>query len=486
MIDGSKCANCFEGISRNPVYQDGKVFCCDGCVIGGPCVCTYDGPPITLDTKDILKAAGYDLEALAAELSVCANCFEEFNREPVCAKEVAYCCQGCVRGGPCSCTYDDVGEDVSKLLYEAENEQPNSVNSDAVPELEMPVKSETPGYLNTNSLWEQVSQWDDITPQDEDEFEEQRVNDLWLLRPGPSGFWGPEEDRVQGFEGSVQLPSESAEPLIYDESDLDSEFPSAMQQKTYQVMASPLDEVADVRIFTSALNSAPSVESVILTHYSGDSATFEIDTRDLNKVIRELLEGDLYPVRSFSMSPEGLELTLRPKGLLATAARPEESFDAQTDEALESSRSSTSTGYEDVGAFKFEMGVDVFFNGRHQVEISGISGPVHMHSWRIQATLAGESVDEAGSLVGTQRIKDIITDYVSRFNEKMLNKVSPFDEVIPSSNNIARVIYDHVSSEIEGELVGQSSAIRAPVLKSIRLWESPTSYVEYSGDARAA
>ena len=216
---------------------------------------------------------------------------------------------------------------------------------------------------------------------------------------------------------------------------------------TYKVVAAPLDEVADVRAFTAALEWTPSVETVILTHCSGDSATFEIDAYDLDKVVRELLEADVYPVRSFSMSPDGLGLTFHSKSgdLLATVARSEEPGASHDVDAAGSKGTSVATDGSEGVAFRFEMGVDVFFNGRHHVEISGIEGPVHMHSWRIQATLAGESADEAGSLVGTQQVKDILTAYVSRFNEKLLNKISPFDDIMPSSNNIAKVIYDLVS-----------------------------------------
>ena len=37
------CANCEEPILGQPVYFDGNVYCCTGCIAGGPCICTY-GP----------------------------------------------------------------------------------------------------------------------------------------------------------------------------------------------------------------------------------------------------------------------------------------------------------------------------------------------------------------------------------------------------------------------------------------------------------
>jgi hypothetical protein len=43
MMEPATCRNCEESVVHAPVYFDGKAFCCVGCVSGGPCACTYDG-----------------------------------------------------------------------------------------------------------------------------------------------------------------------------------------------------------------------------------------------------------------------------------------------------------------------------------------------------------------------------------------------------------------------------------------------------------
>ena len=43
--DGHTCYNCFAEFSWEPTIHDGEEFCCAGCVEGGPCICTYEGPP---------------------------------------------------------------------------------------------------------------------------------------------------------------------------------------------------------------------------------------------------------------------------------------------------------------------------------------------------------------------------------------------------------------------------------------------------------
>ncbi|RJQ10876.1 MAG: hypothetical protein C4558_04180, partial [Dehalococcoidia bacterium] len=38
------CANCEELVLGQPVFFDGNAYCCTGCIAGGPCVCTYTSP----------------------------------------------------------------------------------------------------------------------------------------------------------------------------------------------------------------------------------------------------------------------------------------------------------------------------------------------------------------------------------------------------------------------------------------------------------
>ena len=49
------CANCEEPILGQPVYFDGGVYCCTGCIAGGPCVCTYQ--PLTQEPDPAVTAA---------------------------------------------------------------------------------------------------------------------------------------------------------------------------------------------------------------------------------------------------------------------------------------------------------------------------------------------------------------------------------------------------------------------------------------------
>lgn len=48
--DPFTCATCQIEIAGTPTFHVGLAFCCAGCVAGGPCICSYDDQT-TMDTR---------------------------------------------------------------------------------------------------------------------------------------------------------------------------------------------------------------------------------------------------------------------------------------------------------------------------------------------------------------------------------------------------------------------------------------------------
>ncbi|UCG53947.1 MAG: 6-carboxytetrahydropterin synthase, partial [Dehalococcoidia bacterium] len=60
-----------------------------------------------------------------------------------------------------------------------------------------------------------------------------------------------------------------------------------------------------------------------------------------------------------------------------------------------------------------------------------------------------------------------------RFDHTNLNNIPPFDEINPSSENIASTLYNQLKTTLK----------QTPVeLEAVEVWESPESGVEYSPD----
>ena len=97
----------------------------------------------------------------------------------------------------------------------------------------------------------------------------------------------------------------------------------------------------------------------------------------------------------------------------------------------------------------------------------------HGHNYVVNVTLRGNPHQETGTLTSMPEFKRIVNERViDVFDHKHLNKDLPeFATINPSVENIARLIHE--------KLDGAFSPAR---LESIRVYETPKTYAEYTGD----
>ena len=98
----------------------------------------------------------------------------------------------------------------------------------------------------------------------------------------------------------------------------------------------------------------------------------------------------------------------------------------------------------------------------------------HGHNYVLEVTLEGEPDPVTGMVVDLKDLKAIINRrVVEPFDHRFLNhEVPPFDRVIPTTENIAREIWQRLSPEFK-------NGVR---LHQIRLWETEDVYVDYRGE----
>jgi 6-pyruvoyltetrahydropterin/6-carboxytetrahydropterin synthase len=94
----------------------------------------------------------------------------------------------------------------------------------------------------------------------------------------------------------------------------------------------------------------------------------------------------------------------------------------------------------------------------------------HGHNYVAEVTLSGEPDPVTGMVMDLKVLKDILNEkIVEPFDHRHLNhEVPPFDQVIPTPENIAIEMWRRLRPVL-------------PELHSIRLYETPDLFVEYSG-----
>lgn len=99
----------------------------------------------------------------------------------------------------------------------------------------------------------------------------------------------------------------------------------------------------------------------------------------------------------------------------------------------------------------------------------------HGHNYVVEVSLQGEPHPVTGMVLDLKELKEILNrEIVAPYDHRFLNyEVPPFDRVVPTTENIARDIWQRLEPSLNN---GRHR------LHSVRVYETPDLYVDYFGD----
>jgi 6-pyruvoyltetrahydropterin/6-carboxytetrahydropterin synthase len=115
----------------------------------------------------------------------------------------------------------------------------------------------------------------------------------------------------------------------------------------------------------------------------------------------------------------------------------------------------------------YSLTIESVFAAAHSIAIRGDRESVHGHHWHITATIEGESLDSDGLLCDFHIVERALAEVASKFHNRNLNEIRPFDILNPSAEMVARHIHEELSKR-----VGPTITPRAR-LASVRVTEAP-------------
>lgn len=122
----------------------------------------------------------------------------------------------------------------------------------------------------------------------------------------------------------------------------------------------------------------------------------------------------------------------------------------------------------------YTISVEQHFDAAHYLRgYQGKCEALHGHRFCVVARLEAIQLDDIGMAYDFTLLKQHLGEIIGRFDHTCLNDVSPFDEVNPSSENIATTIYQELRPKLAGTPVS---------IACIEVWESPQSGVSYRPD----
>ncbi len=105
------------------------------------------------------------------------------------------------------------------------------------------------------------------------------------------------------------------------------------------------------------------------------------------------------------------------------------------------------------------------------------AGPYgHGHNYSLELTVEGDVDPETGMIINLYDLKTLMKEVLEDFDHKHLNEDNPhFKDLIPTTENIARVLWDIFETRLEENT--KCSLYR------VRLYETPDMYVDYRRDS---
>jgi len=121
----------------------------------------------------------------------------------------------------------------------------------------------------------------------------------------------------------------------------------------------------------------------------------------------------------------------------------------------------------------YELTVTTGFAAAHALHnFQGKCENLHGHNWKVEVTVRGAKLDQAGMVIDFARLKGLTNAVLDELDHTNLNDLPAFKEVSPSSENIARLIFDSLAGRLEEPGVD---------LVRVTAWESETSRASYLG-----
>ncbi len=115
----------------------------------------------------------------------------------------------------------------------------------------------------------------------------------------------------------------------------------------------------------------------------------------------------------------------------------------------------------------YSIKVEGNFSAAHNLRgYRGKCEELHGHNWRVEVVVAKEELDKIGFVLDFRYLKSKVNKMLEKLDHKYLNDILYFKRVNPTSENIARYIYDNLKPKISN-------------LKSITVWESENSSAVY-------
>jgi 6-pyruvoyltetrahydropterin/6-carboxytetrahydropterin synthase len=120
----------------------------------------------------------------------------------------------------------------------------------------------------------------------------------------------------------------------------------------------------------------------------------------------------------------------------------------------------------------YEVRMRSSFSAAHSLRhYRGKCEKLHGHNWVVEVAVTSPALDKCDMVIDFAILKKALREVLQNLDHAYLNELTPFKKTNPSSERIAKYVFDRVGAKVP----------RAKVSK-VLVWETENSCAEYRGD----
>lgn len=111
-----------------------------------------------------------------------------------------------------------------------------------------------------------------------------------------------------------------------------------------------------------------------------------------------------------------------------------------------------------------------FASAHNLMHYQGDCENLHGHNWKVDVSVTAKDLDKSGLGIDFKKLKAETKTLLKTLDHKYLNELEPFKNISPSSENIARYIYQELSRTLNNDNIK---------VESVTVWESDFARAKY-------
>jgi 6-pyruvoyltetrahydropterin/6-carboxytetrahydropterin synthase len=125
-----------------------------------------------------------------------------------------------------------------------------------------------------------------------------------------------------------------------------------------------------------------------------------------------------------------------------------------------------------IGVIMYQINIETHFSAAHRlIQYDGECERLHGHNWKVVVSVSSKTLDNLGMVMDFKILKDKTKFFIAKLDHQYLNEIPPFNEINPTTENMAKYLFDELSDVVNTDIVK---------ISRVEVWESPTCSASYT------